>query len=122
MAIDVAFEVLTDPDFLIPITVESKEKGAYVGGNYQAGPTSSKVIQASVQPSVAEDFVNPEEGERFGGSQTIYSLAELKGSKDLAKADIIKSYLGVNWKVIQVQPWSHHGFYKSIIVKIDNGA
>jgi len=121
MAMDVAVGVLDDPDFLIPLTVQRPDApGAYVDGLFQESTSSQFVIQASVQPSVAEDFINPEEGERFGGSQTIYSLDELKGSKDLSKADIILGYLGVNWKVVQVQPWSHHGFYKSIIVKVDS--
>jgi hypothetical protein len=122
MAIDVAFEVLTDPDFLITLTLSRSDgPGGYVDGIFQASARIDSTFQASVQPAVAEDFVNQEDSERFGGSQTIYSLTELKGSKDLTKADIIKNYLGVNWKVVQVQPWGHHGYYKSIMVKIDGG-
>jgi len=121
MAMDVALDVLTDPDFLIDITIERKAQGSYTDGLYVAGAAASFVISGSVQPAQAEDFINREEGERFGGSQVIYSLTELIGSKDLTVADEVKNYLGVDWKVTQVQPWSHHGFYKSIITKVDNG-
>ncbi len=73
MAIDVALEVLTDPDFLINILVRRPgAAGSYVDGHFVEGSLAVDIpISASVQPSVAEDFINPEEGERFGGSQTI---------------------------------------------------
>lgn len=119
MAINVALEVLSDPDFLIDLTVERTTAGAYVGGLYVGGTASNLTIPASVQPANAEDFQNLPEGERFGGSQLLYSLQELIGSKDLAKADKVLNYLGVDWKVVTVEPWTHHGYYKSIMVKID---
>ena len=119
MAIDVALEVLSDPNFLIDLTVERSTAGAYVGGLFVDGPTLPLTVPASVQPATAEDFKNLPEGERFGGSQVLYSLLELIGSKDLAVADKVLNYLGVNWKVVMVEPWAHHGFYKSIMVKID---
>ena len=119
MAINVALEVLSDPDFLIDLTVERSAAGAYVEGLYIEGATSNLTIPASVQPANAEDFQNLPEGERFGGSQLLYTLQELIGSKDLAKADKILNYLGVDWKVVMVEPWAHHGYFKSMMVKID---
>ncbi len=119
MAIDVALEVLSDPDFLINLTVERTTAGSYIGGLYVEGTPSNLTIPASVQPANAEDFQNLPEGERFGGSQLLYTLQELIGSKDLAKADRVLNYLGVNWKVVMVEPWAHHGYYKSMMVKID---
>jgi hypothetical protein len=119
MAIDVALEVLSDPDFLIDLTVERRTAGVYTDGLYVPGTASSLTIPASVQPANAEDFQNLPEGERFGGSQLLYTLLELVGSKDLAKADKVINYLGVNWKIVHVEPWAHHGYFKSIMVKID---
>lgn len=119
MAIDVALEVLSDPDFLINLSVERTTAGSFIGGLYVDGTPSNLNVPASVQPANAEDFQNMPEGERFGGSQVLYSLLELIGSKDLAVADKVLNYLGVNWKVVMVEPWVHHGFYKSIMVKID---
>lgn len=119
MAIDVALEVLSDPDFLIDLTVERTAAGSYVDGIHVKGSTSNLTVPASVQPANAEDFQNLPEGERFGGSQLLYTLQELIGSKDLANADKVLNYLGVDWKVVTVEPWAHHGYYKSIMVKID---
>ncbi len=119
MAIDVALEVLSDPDFLIDLTVERSAAGAHIDGLYVPGAISNLTIPASVQPATAEDFQNLPEGERFGGSQILYSLQELVGSKDLALADVVKNYLGVDWKIVMVEPWAHHGYFKSIMVKID---
>jgi len=122
MAMDVALDVLTDPDFLIELTINRKTAGSYIDGLYVAGSSSNFTMQASVQPAQAEDFVNMAEGERFGGEQVIYSIRELIGSKDLTLADAVIGYLGVNWKVTQAQSWIHHGYYKSIITKVDNGS
>ena len=119
MAINVALEVLSDPDFLIDLTVERSTAGAFADGLYVEGAKLNLTIPASVQPANAEDFQNLPEGERFGGSQTLYTLVELIGSKDLALADKVLNYLGVDWKIVMVEPWTHHGYYKSIMVKID---
>ena len=120
MAINVALEVLSDPDFLINLTVErAASAGSYVAGLYVEGATSNIVVPASVQPANSEDFKNVPEGERFGGSQVLFSLLELIGSKDLKKADRVINYLGVDWKIVTVEHWAHHGYYRAIMVKID---
>ncbi len=119
MAIDVALEVLSDPDFLINLSVERTTAGSYVEGLYVEGISSNITVPASVQPANSEDFKNMPEGERFGGSQVLFSLLELQGAKDLAPADKVLNYLGVDWKIVTVEHWAHHGYYKSIMVKID---
>ncbi len=119
MAINVALEVLSDPDFLIDLSVERTTAGTFTDGLYVEGISSNITVPASVQPANSEDFKNMPEGERFGGSQVIFSLLELIGSKDLAKADKVLNYLGADWKIVTVEHWAHHGYYKSIMVKID---
>ncbi len=123
MAIDVALEVLTDPDFLITLTLLRSAQGDYVDGIFVPGTEVSPkpTFLASVQPSSPEDFKNMEEGEREESSQVIYSLTELFGSKDVTEFDTIEGYLGSNWKVIATEPWGHHGYFKSLIVKLPKG-
>ena len=116
MSIDVAYEVLTDPDFLIGVCIERKDPGSYVDGLFISG-TSTELndIQVSLQPMTANDFVNAPEGERAKGDMTMYSRFKPIGTDDLAKADTVKDYDGASWKVIRVEAWGHHGFYKSML-------
>jgi hypothetical protein len=118
MAIDVALEVLTDPDFLIELTIQRKEPGQFVDGLFTPGGTGEFALSCSVQPTTAEMLSLLPEGSRDGGEQAIFSLVQLFGSSDTESPDKVKNYLGADWIVIASAPWGHHGYYVSIISKI----
>ena len=119
MAMDVAYEVLTDPDFLVALRVNRFNPGSYVDGIFEEGDVLSFIVRASVQPTNSKDFTNLEEGERVGGLHTIYSRFEFKGSESLTGSDRIINYRGFNWKVVMSEQWGHHGYFKTLISKVD---
>ena len=118
MAIDVAEEVLTDPDFLISVNLKRSAVGSYVDGIFVPGSDTVTLIDVSMQPATARDWVNTPEGEREHGAMVIYSLTELLGSKTNTKFDIIQNYIGDDWKVTQSEPWGHFGYFKSMIINL----
>ena len=121
MAMDVAADVLNDPDFLIDLTRVREVAGAYVDGIFNPGGTQELSFKGSVQPMGSDDFVNYGEGEREEGAQVVYTITELRGSKDTTNFDRIKNLKGANWKVKLVEDWSEYGYYKAMIVRLEEG-
>ena len=118
MSIDVFLEIANDPDFMIPLSVERQPSASYVGGLFVPGTKTTLQVMATVQPATADAYANMPEGERVSGDQVLITTTQLRGSKDLAQADVVNSYLGSRWKVTSVEPWGHHGYYLCIMTRL----
>lgn len=114
MLINVA-RIATSNGFGQAITAIRTFPGVYINGLYEAGRTSQIALKASVQPAGSKDLSFLPEGQRTKQLMKFITVQRLQTADESESntADVIM-WNGNNWRVINVQDWKRHGYFRSV--------
>lgn len=104
-------ELMDDPDFCEPFIIR-RRCGTWVDGIFVSENEDKKVI-GIVEPTTGMDLETLPEADKVSGVMTFYSKEMIMlGTEEQQGDEIICR--GNRYKVLQIQDWSRHGFYKCI--------
>ena len=104
-------DLMHDPDFCEPFVIR-RRKGVWEDGIFVPKNEEIKII-GIVEPTTGEDLKTLPEADKVSGMMTFYTKeAVTLGTEEQQSDEIICR--GSRYKVVQVQDWSRHGFYKCI--------
>lgn len=101
--------------------VSAGSNGARIDGIWKPGPTVETEFSGSFQPATPEDFKLTADGFMTEEAFKVYTTQKMTGTKDKKGGDRVK-WKGETYRVANVEDWSHAGYYKILIVKLDPGA
>lgn len=104
-------ELMHDPDFCESFVIRY-QKGKWQDGKFVTIPEEQKVT-GIVEPTSGDDLSQLPEADRVSGLMTFYTREVLTlGNENQCSTEIISR--GRIYKIVQLQDWSRHGFYKAI--------
>jgi hypothetical protein len=89
-------------------TVTRTEAGTYTAGRYTPGPTSTFMIDASIQPASGRDLQVLAEGEHATEVRVVYTTTELRTRAPAHDPDRI-TIDGEQWEVSKFERWEAFG-------------
>lgn len=111
-------EILSDPDFIQPLSV-TRSTGAFVAGGYQSTPTTL-TLGAVVTVAKERDLAQVAEGDRVTGAILLYSSSEVfltrAGTAGDGPSDVI-TWRGDQYRLAKVWPYGDYGYWKALGVR-----
>lgn len=119
MSMDLAVDILDDPDFLSPFTIYRPNSAASAPERYDVDGNTLTVnyntlnVLGSVQPSKAYDVINfLPEGERDKNSITIYSPVAMFKSDANGKLSDCLLWQGGFYRVQYARQWEEYNYWQ----------
>ncbi len=112
-------ELVTDPDFAQPLTI-NRSTGAFALGGWQQGTPAPIPIIGVVTVAKERELAQVPEGDQVEGAMLFYSLQQLflsKGAPDARTSDTI-TWRGDVYRLAQVWPYADFGYWKALGVRI----
>lgn len=111
-------ELITDPDFAQPLTIQ-RSSGQFAAGGFQNTPatvaTSGVVVVAN-----EEDLDQIGEGDRVVGAMEFYTVIPIYETRTGATeglSDVI-AWNGQQYRLAKVWPWRDYGYYRAIGIRM----
>lgn len=117
-------ELMSDPDFMRAVTLRRPAVHLANEGEAVATYEDDVPFTASVQPATAEEVASLPEGERGGGRIVkLYTSTALRpdmsdGKTSIADVVVVPDPDGGEFRVVGIEPWSAHGYWKALAVEI----
>ena len=99
--------------FLKKISVEIRQDGVHVDGEYVEPAPVVEPLIGSVQPATPKDLNSAPEGEEVIAGLKVYT------KKSLKNGDILVDTTGLKYRVFSIVPWQDYGSIKAIGGLID---
>lgn len=112
-------ELLSDPDFVQPLTVKRHSAGYGVEGEYaQSGGQIIRPLGAIQHPKPAETARFLAEGERRNAIIKVYCAEQLNATNGEGRQSDLITWRCEDYRVFECTPWADNGYWLVFAEKI----